>query len=196
MAYNSDGYIMLDFIDVDFKKTNQIIDGMYERCQKIIGTNKFCIVINANGKTPLPSAVSKTNGQYVIESVLFNFTISSNDNLNIKKNTPVSEIIDDNHIYMNTTWSSYKIDSQITQAADNLVALLPQKKHATLPAGQTMLSIVDDSFFEDNKTYWVGTNKFGVMPTNVEVNLQSPKSINIVFGKAQGTDIEVEVLKL
>ena len=193
---NSDGYIMIDFAEVDFSKTNQTVSGLFERCTKVIGTNKFVLVINANGKTPLPSAVSITNGQYVIESVLFNFVISSNDNLYIKKNTPVSELIDDSHIYQHTTWSSYKINSQIVRTADNLVKLLPQKTQGTLRAGQDRLIIVDDDFFEDNKTYWVGTDKFGVMPTNVHVDLTTPKSISIEFSEAQETDIEIEVLKL
>lgn len=88
MAYNSDGYIMIDFAEVDFRRTNQTIDGLFDRCQKVIGTNKFVLVINANNKTPLPSTVSITNGQYVIESCIYSFSISSNDNLFIKRNDP------------------------------------------------------------------------------------------------------------
>lgn len=185
MANNSDGYIMLDFAKVDFSKTNQTVVGLFERCEKVIGTNKFVLVINANGKTPLPSAVSITNGQYVIESVLFNFVISSNDNLNIKKQTPVSEIIDDDHTALNTTWSSIKISKS-----------LPQKTHGLLAAGATNLIIEDEfgGFFEDNKTYWVGTNKFGVMPTNVVVNVEN-HYILMEF-EVQDTDTYVEVIKL
>ena len=111
MAYNSDGYIMIDFAEVDFSKTNQTIDGLFDRCQKVIGTNKFVIVINANNKTPLPSTVCITNGQYVIESVLFTFSISSSDNLHITKKTNVDELIDDNHVTLKTTYSSSKIES-------------------------------------------------------------------------------------
>lgn len=88
MAYDSNGYIMLDFAEVDFRRTNQTIDGLFDRCQKVIGTNKFVLVINANNKTPLPSTVSITNGQYVIESCIYSFSISSNDNLFIKRNDP------------------------------------------------------------------------------------------------------------
>ena len=196
MQYNSDGYIMVDFAKVDFNRTNQTVPGLFERCEKVIGTNKFVLVINANGKTPLPSAVSITNGQYVIESVLFNFTISSNDNLNIKKQTPVSEIIDDDHTALNTTWSSNKINSSIMQTANSLMTLLPQKTHGILAAGATNLIIEDEfgGFFEDNKTYWVGTNKFGVMPTNVNVNV-TEHYIGMTF-EAQDTDTYVEVIKL
>lgn len=88
MAYDSNGYIMIDFAEVDFRRTNQTIDGLFDRCQKVIGTNKFVLVINANNKTPLPSTVSITNGQYVIESCIYSFSISSNDNLFIKRNEP------------------------------------------------------------------------------------------------------------
>ena len=108
--YNSDGYIMLDFQKVDFKKTNQIIDGLFDRCRSVIGTNKFVLVINANHKTPLPSTVSITNGQYVIESCIYSFSISANDNLFIKRNdVPASDIINDNIISSDYTWSSAKI---------------------------------------------------------------------------------------
>ena len=122
MAYNSDGYIMIDFAEVDFSKTNQTIDGLFDRCQKVIGTNKFVIVINANNKTPLPSTVCITNGQYVIESVLFTFSISSSDNLHITKKTTPEELIDDNHITLKTTWSSNKIDSELDEKQDTLTA--------------------------------------------------------------------------
>ena len=111
MAYNSDGYIMVDFSMVDFRRTNQTIDGLFDRCEKVIGTNKFVIVINANNKTPLPSTVCITNGQYVIESVLYTFSISSNDNLHITKKTTPEELIDDDHITLKTTWSSYYLNT-------------------------------------------------------------------------------------
>ena len=111
MAYNSDGYIMIDFSMVDFRKTNQTIDGLFERCKNVIGTNKFVIVINANNKTPLPSTVCITNGQYVIESVLYTFSISSSDNLHITKKTTPEELIDDDHVTLKTTFSSNKIMS-------------------------------------------------------------------------------------
>lgn len=88
MAYNSDGYIMVDFKEVNFRQPNQYIEGLFERLQKVIGTNKFVLIINANGKTPLPSAVSITNGQYVIESYLYTFSVNSSDMLHIKRNDP------------------------------------------------------------------------------------------------------------
>ena len=149
MAYNSDGYIMLDFTEVDFRRTNQTIEGLFERCQKVIGTNKFVIVINANGKTPLPSTVSITNGQYVIESVLYTFAISSNDNLHITKKTNVDELIDDNHVTLKTTYSSLKIESlydDVKLKHFNYVGDGETSKRLNIPVGcKYILSIVPNS---------------------------------------------------
>lgn len=117
MAYNSDGYIMIDFAEVDFRRTNQTIEGLYKRCVDVIGTNKFILVINANGKSPLPSVCSFVNNQYVIESCIYTFAITSADLIIIKRNDP-SGIIDDTVIASNKTWSSYKIDSDLNTKVD------------------------------------------------------------------------------
>ena len=109
MAYNSDGYIMVDFSEVDFRQTNQYIEGLFDRLRKVIGTNKFVLVINANGKTPLPSTVSITNGQYVIESCIYTFSVNSSDMLHISRHDPIN-LIDDTVITDDKTWSSYKIN--------------------------------------------------------------------------------------
>lgn len=119
MAYNSDGYIMIDFTEVDFRRTNQTIDGLYKRCVDVIGTNKFILVINANGRTPLPATCSFTNNQYVIDTCIYMFAISSNDNLFIRRNdVPASDIIDDTSISVDKTWSSNKIDTELDSKAD------------------------------------------------------------------------------
>lgn len=119
MAYNSDGYIMIDFTEVDFRRTNQTIDGLYKRCVDVIGTNKFILVINANGRTPLPATCSFTNNQYVIDTCIYMFAISSNDNLFIRRNdVPASDIIDDSSISVDKTWSSNKIDTELDGKAD------------------------------------------------------------------------------
>ena len=119
MAYNSDGYIMIDFTEVDFRRTNQTIEGLYKRCVDVIGTNKFILVINANGRTPLPATCSFTNNQYVIDTCIYMFAISSNDNLFIRRNdVPASDIIDDSSISVDKTWSSNKIDSELDAKAD------------------------------------------------------------------------------
>lgn len=188
MAYNSDGYIMLDFSIVDFSKTNQTIEGLYKRCVDIIGTNKFVLVINANRKTPLPSAVSFINNQYVIESVLFNFTISSNDNLLIQKLTPVNELIDDNHVALNTTYSSSKIETLFGSF------LKYQKVSYTLLAGAQGLIEHDDRFV-DNKAYWVGTSVYGLTPDEVSVT-PSNHELYIHFAESLDEDITIEVIIL
>lgn len=119
MAYNSDGYIMIDFTEVDFRRTNQTIEGLYKRCVDVIGTNKFILVINANGRTPLPATCSYTNNQYVIDTCIYMFAISSNDNLFIRRNdVPASDIIDDSSISVDKTWSSNKIDTELDGKAD------------------------------------------------------------------------------
>ena len=123
MAYNSDGYILFDFSDVDFRRTNQIIDGLYKRCVDVIGTNKFILIINANGRTPMPATCSYVNNQYVIDSFIYLFSITSNDNIFIRRNdVPASDIIDDSTVSVDTTWSSSKIDTELDAKQDTLTA--------------------------------------------------------------------------
>jgi len=185
MAYNSDGYIMFDFSMVDFRKTNQTIDGLYKRCVDVIGTNKFIIVINANGKTPLPSVCSFVNNQYVIESVLYSFTISSNDNLLIKKNTSASELIDDDHTSISTTYSSNKINQLINSISIDRLTF-------TIDAGETGITITDSKIV-DNKAYWVGFDNYAVSASSVQVNVEN-NAISIVLSDTEAFDVNGEVL--
>lgn len=187
MAYNSDGYIMIDFTEVDFRRTNQTIEGLYKRCVDVIGTNKFIIVINANGKTPLPSVCSFVNNQYVIESVIYSFTISSNDNLLIKKNTSASELIDDDHQSTSTTYSSSKIVNVVngliddqhrstltTWSSNNIMTVLDNnlapvkfiEKKAQLNVGDTTYIWVDDDI-ESNMWVLPFTSEYGINPSSV-----------------------------
>ena len=185
MAYNSDGYIMLDFADVDFRQTNQYIEGLYDRMVKVVGTNKFVIVINANNKTPLPSTVSITNGQYVIESCLYSFSVNSSDLLHITKHTSVDEIIDDDHVSSSTTYSSQKILSSINAAISDLTFT---ELSATLTAGSTSIEFEDESITADS---WIipFTSVFGINPTNITtINGKSTLSFD-----AQANDITVGV---
>lgn len=185
MAYNSDGYIMFDFSGVNFARTNQTVDGIYQKCRDIIGTNKFIIVINANGKTPLPSVCSFVNNQYVIESVLYSFTISSNDNLLIKKNTSASELIDDDHQSISTTYSSNKINQLIGSISIGRVTF-------TIDAGETSITITDNKIV-DNKAYWVGFDNYAVTASSIVVNAEN-HTISIVLSDPQAFDINGEVL--
>ena len=165
MALNSDGYIMFDFSGVNFTRTNQTIDGIYQKCRHIIGTNKFIIVINANNKTPLPSACSFVNNQYVIESVLYSFTISSNDNLLIKKNTSASELIDDDHQSTSTTYSSNKINQLINNSSIGRLTF-------TIDSGETGITITDSKIV-DNKAYWVGFDNYAVTASSIQINAEN-----------------------
>ena len=141
MAYNSDGYIMIDFAEVDFRRTNQTIEGLFKRCVDVIGTNKFILVINANGRTPLPATCSFTNNQYVIDTCIYLFAISSNDNLFIRRNdVPASDIIDDSSISVDKTWSSNKIDTELDTKADT----------SALADYQPLLTPVSPISIEDN----------------------------------------------
>lgn len=185
MAYNSDGYIMFDFSGVNFSRTNQTIDGIYKKCREIIGTNKFIIVINANGKTPLPSVCSFVNNQYVIESVLYSFTISSNDNLLIKKNTSASELIDDDHTSISTTYSSNKINQLINSISIDRLTF-------TIDAGETGITIIDSKIV-DNKAYWIGFDNYSVTASNIQVNAEN-HTISIVLSDTEAFDVNGEVL--
>lgn len=184
--YNSDGYILLDFAKVNFSKTNQIIDGLYARVQSIVGTNKFVIVINANNKTPLPSTVAFTNNKYVIESVLFTFEISSNDNLKITKKTTIDSLIDDQHTTLNTTWSSLKIANYVY---DSISAFAFGRINGTLEAGETTITFTNTLLINDDTEFDFYTSKFGVIPTNAVVN---EHTLTLTF-EEQATDIDVQV---
>ena len=185
MAYNSDGYIMFDFSGVNFSRTNQTIDGIYQKCREIIGTNKFIIVINANGKTPLPSVCSFINNQYVIESVLYSFTISSNDNLLIKKNTSASELIDDDHTSISTTYSSNKINQLINSNSIDRLTF-------TIDAGETGITITDSKIF-DNKAYWIGFDDYTVTASSIHIDAEN-HAISIVLSDTEAFDVNGEVL--
>ena len=163
MAYNSDGYIMIDFTEVDFRRTNQTIEGLYKRCVDVIGTNKFILVINANGRTPLPATCSFTNNQYVIDTCIYMFAISSNDNLFIRRNdVPASDIIDDSSISVDKTWSSNKIDSELDTKADasalaDYQPLLTPGINITIDENNVISStggaVIDDSVIVNNKVW-------------------------------------------
>ena len=151
MAYNSDGYIMIDFTEVDFRRTNQTIEGLYKRCVDVIGTNKFILVINANGRTPLPATCSFTNNQYVIDTCIYMFAISSNDNLFIRRNdVPASDIIDDSSISVDKTWSSNMIDTELDGKADASALADYQPK---LTAGTNITIDENDVISTDVKSF-------------------------------------------
>ena len=166
MAYNSDGYIMIDFTEVDFRRTNQTIDGLYKRCVDVIGTNKFILVINANGRTPLPATCSFTNNQYVIDTCIYMFAISSNDNLFIRRNdVPASDIIDDNSVSVDKTWSSNKIDTELDGKQDTLTPVSPVSINADNEISVDLTSVELKFFtYTGNGNYRNNTVEFPTKP--------------------------------
>ena len=184
-AYNSDGYIMVDFADVDFRQTNQYIEGLYDRIAKVVGTNKFFIVINANNKTPLPSTVSITNGQYVIESAIYSFSINSSDMIHISKHTNADELIDDDHSSTSTTYSSNKINALLA-ALDYLKFIEFTRQ---LVAGSTTITILDERIRSTSTCDRVYTSIFGILPTNIVI---TDGSCVITF-EEQASNIDVKV---
>lgn len=208
MAYNSDGYIMIDFTEVDFRRTNQTIEGLYKRCVDVIGTNKFILVINANGRTPLPATCSFTNNQYVIDTVIYMFAVSSNDNLFIRRNdVPASDIIDDSSISVDKTWSSNKIDSELDTKADTsaladyqplLTPVSPVSINAEneisvdLSSKQNVLTPVSPVSIDENDNISVDLNGVSVKRFTYKGNGQNantitfptiPKVILSIFGR-------------
>lgn len=200
MAYNSDGYIMLDFTEVDFRRTNQTIDGLFKRCVDVIGTNKFILVINANGRTPLPATCSFTNNQYVIDTVIYMFAVSSNDNLFIRRNdVPASDIIDDSSISVDKTWSSNKIDSELDGKQNTLTAASPisiseddeisvdlSGKQNVLTAGNN-ITINDDVISADGVKSFTYTGN-GSYSNNIITFATPPKLILSISGIDSATD--------
>ena len=186
MAYNSDGYIMIDFTEVDFRRTNQTIDGLYKRCVDVIGTNKFILVINANGRTPLPATCSFTNNQYVIDTCIYMFAISSNDNLFIRRNdVPASDIIDDSSVSVDKTWSSNKIDTELDGKADTSALADYQPKliagtNITIDENNVISStggaVIDDSVMVNNKV-WSSLNTVEMLAP-IDTVVGSPATFN------------------
>ena len=78
---STDGYLLFDFSDVNPALTNQTVDGIYERARNLIANNKFVLLVNEGIHTPIPAVVAYVNHAYVIETVLYAYTITSNDNV-------------------------------------------------------------------------------------------------------------------
>lgn len=77
--YNSDGYVMIDMSDVDLTKSSQNIPGIYKRVLEVIDTNKLALIVNAGNNTPMTAVVHKKLNYYKITTLLYIFTINTND---------------------------------------------------------------------------------------------------------------------
>ena len=165
--WNSDGYIMIDFESVDFRRTNQTIEGLFNRLDLVYKTNKVVFIINAHSKSPLVGVVSIVNGQYVIETNIYTFSITIDDNLHIKRNdVPASDIIDDTVISADKAWSSYKVNEELETKADtsdlsDYQPLLTAGDNITIDENNVISATggggsgaqIDDTVIVNNKTW-------------------------------------------
>lgn len=79
-AFNSDGYVLIDFKDVDISRSTQNVPGMYQRITKeALTTNKMPIVINAGDLSPMSAVIEKTANYYVLTTTLYDFKVNIND---------------------------------------------------------------------------------------------------------------------
>lgn len=76
---NSDGYVMIDMSDVDLTRSSQNIPGIYKRVLEVIDTNKLALIVNAGNNTPMAAVVHKKLNYYKITTLLYIFTINTND---------------------------------------------------------------------------------------------------------------------
>lgn len=77
--YNSDGYVMIDMSDVDLTRSSQNIPGIYKRVLEVIDANKLALIVNAGNNTPMAAVVHKKLNYYKITTLLYIFTINTND---------------------------------------------------------------------------------------------------------------------
>lgn len=150
--YNSDGYVLIDLTGVDITKTNQYLNGIYNRVLTVIDINKLALVINAGDLTPMAAVVHKKLNYYVINTPLYIFTINSNDIIMIEEageatvdvaivpalldGVKIADFtigavegslyapeqqseINDNITTDYTTWSSDKIDDELSDKANS-----------------------------------------------------------------------------
>lgn len=78
---STDGYLIFDFSEVNPALTTQTIPGIYARAKNLIANNKFVLLVNEGAHTPIPSVVAFVNNAYVIETVLYAYTILPNDSV-------------------------------------------------------------------------------------------------------------------
>ena len=122
--YNS-GYILVDFSKVDHNKKTQVISGFYDECFKLISNEKFVLLSNVNevSTTPIPSIVLFKNGIYNVITFEYVYTIVSGDVVTVTKNEGgiTVDVIDDDIIALNKTWSSSKINEMLPNNAGQII---------------------------------------------------------------------------
>ena len=122
---DNSGYILVDFSKVDHNKKTQVISGFYDECFKLISNEKFVLLSNVNevSTTPIPSIVLFKNGIYNVITFEYVYTIVSGDVVTVTKNEGgiTVDVIDDDIIALNKTWSSSKINEMLPNNAGQII---------------------------------------------------------------------------
>lgn len=189
--YNSDGYVMIDMSDVDLTKSSQNIPGIYKRVLEVIDTNKLALIVNAGNNTPMAAVVHKKLNYYKITTLLYIFTINTNDIVIVEESgeatvdveivptltegtkiadfsigavegelfaPPQQSEINDNVTAVNSTWSSSKINRELSAKADtsDLAAVATSGAYSDLtgtPTIPVLTDLIDDTTTAQN-TVW------------------------------------------
>lgn len=122
---DNSGYILVDFSKVDHNQKTQIISGFYKDCYKLISNEKFVLLTNVNevSTTPIPAIVLFKNNIYNVITFEYVYIISEGDNVVVTKNEGgiTVDIIDDDIVSLNKTWSSSKINSMLPNNAGQII---------------------------------------------------------------------------
>ena len=181
--YNSDGYVMIDMSDVDLTRSSQNIPGIYKRVLEVIDTNKLALIVNAGNNTPMAAVVHKKLNYYKITTLLYIFTINTNDIVIVEESgeatvdveivptltegTKIADFaigevegslyapsqqseINDNVTAVNSTWSSTKINTELSAKADtsDLAAVATSGSYTDLsnkPTIPVLTDLIDDT---------------------------------------------------
>ena len=181
--YNSDGYVMIDMSDVDLTRSSQNIPGIYKRVLEVIDTNKLALIVNAGNNTPMAAVVHKKLNYYKITTLLYIFTINTNDIVIVEESgeatvdveivplltegtkiadfaigevegslyaPPQSSEINDNVTAVNSTWSSNKINTELSAKADtsDLATVATSGSYTDLsnkPTIPVLTDLIDDT---------------------------------------------------
>lgn len=189
--YNSDGYVMIDMSDVDLTRSSQNIPGIYKRVLEVIDTNKLALIVNAGNNTPMAAVVHKKLNYYKITTLLYIFTINTNDIVIVEESgeatvdveivptltegTKIADFaigsiegelfapsqqseINDNVTAVNSTWSSSKINTELSAKADtsDLATVATSGSYTDLsnkPTIPVLTDLIDDTTTAQN-TVW------------------------------------------
>ena len=182
--YNSDGYVMIDMSDVDLTRSSQNIPGIYKRVLEVIDTNKLALIVNAGNNTPMAAVVHKKLNYYKITTLLYIFTINTNDIVIVEESgeatvdveivptltegTKIADFaigevegslyapsqqseINDNVTAVNSTWSSTKINNELSAKADtsDLAAVATSGAYSDLTGTPNLAAVATSGAYSD-----------------------------------------------